>query len=283
MENTNKKLNKRILAADLTANENKTLEYILNNIDKVVFMSATQIAEWCDLSPTSITRITQKLGYNKFSDLKKDIESLYREQISPKDMFNEYIEKGDRSDIVHRSLQRDCNNIRIMEENLDEKTIKEVAKVIANTDKVYIVGMFGSEVVVRAIDFYLWRLGKNHEAFMGVGLSKKFMFSDVKKGDVLIAISNQRILKEIMETVDFAMEKEMVTVAFTDNFTNPLAKKSDYILVAPVKGEVFDYTHTASLTLVNILCNVLANEMKDTVRDKLQVPAYDNLDKLFCI
>lgn len=283
MGNTNKILNDKIIAADLTISEGKAVEFIINNVDKVVFMSATQVAELCELSPTSITRIIQKLGYGKYSDFKKDIETLYREQISPKDMFDDYIENGIKSEVVQQSLQRDYDNLRAMEENLDEETIKQVAEKIASVRKVFVVGMFGSEVVARAIDYYLWRLGKEHETFMGVGSSKRIMFSDIRKDDVLIAISSQRILKEIMESVDFANDNGIITVTITDNITNPLANKADYVLVAPVKGKVFDYTHTATLALVDILCNMIANEMKGAVRETLREPLLPNSEKLFCI
>lgn len=70
MGNTNKILNDKIIAADLTISEGKAVEFIINNVDKVVFMSATQVADLCELSPTSITRIIQKLGYGKYSDFK---------------------------------------------------------------------------------------------------------------------------------------------------------------------------------------------------------------------
>ncbi|MDD5823181.1 MAG: MurR/RpiR family transcriptional regulator [Firmicutes bacterium] len=283
MGDSKRVLNERILAADLTTSESQAVELILNNVDKAVFFSATQVADMCGLSPTSITRIVQKLGYQKYSDFKKEIELLYREQITPKDMFDNFLNSGIKSEVIQQSIQQDYENLRAMEDNLDEDTLKAVAEKIAKADKVFIIGMFGSEIVVKSLEFYCWRLGKEHECFTGIGLSKKFIFSDAEPGDVLIAISNQRILKEIMESVEFANENGIMTITITDNFTNPLANKADYALVAPVKGKVFDYTHTATLALVDILCNMIASEMKDEVREKLRESRVTKSDDLFCV
>ncbi|MBQ0005451.1 MAG: MurR/RpiR family transcriptional regulator [Clostridiales bacterium] len=283
MGRINNELNDRILSAELTASERQAVDFIINNVDNVVFLSASQVAELCKLSPTSITRVTQKLGYNKYSDFKKDIEELYREQIMPKDMFDSYLQSEIKSEIISQSLQRDYENLKIMEDNLDEDTLKAVAEHFSKAEKIFILGMFGSEIVAKSLDFYCWRLGKMHETFTGIGLSKKFTFSDVKPGDMVIAISSQRILKEIMESVEYANDNGVVTVAITDNYTNPLASKADYVLVAPVKGKVFDYTQTASLALVDILCNFIAGETQDIVRENLRESRVTKTDDLFCV
>ena len=144
--------------------------------------------------------------------------------------------------------------------------------------------MFSSEIVVRALGHYLWRLGIDHKEFIGLGLSKKFEYSDMCERDVLIAISSQRIFKEVVACAELARKNGLVTIAITDNYTNPLGCICQYVLAASVRGVVLDCTQVASLALVNIIVNLIAVDIPDVVAENLEQEAAkcDRKD-LFCV
>ena len=92
----------------------------------------------------------------------------------------------------------------------------------------------------------------------------------IQKGDVLIAISSQRIFKEVLDTVKVANDHELITVAFTDSYTNVLASECEYTLAAPVGGLAIDCSHVASLAMLNVLINRIAVSMPDRVIQNLE-------------
>lgn len=277
-------LRERINKTNLTKKEKQAVDYLMKNIKNVVFLNGQEMAKECGFSATSLTRLVHKLGYNKFSEFMEDYEEAYRATITPKDMFQSYIESSSDNQIIKDSIQNDFTNIADMEKLIDKKTIYDIVDKIVEARKIYIVGMFASEVVVRAFAHYFWRLGKEYKEIMGFGLYNKFEYSDIKEGDVLIAVSSQRISAEVVECVKLAKKQGLITVAVTDSSTNPLAGNSDYVLIAPVKGVALDCTYVAMLALVDMVANLVASEMADQVEKNLREEAEKCSKKdLFCV
>lgn len=277
-------ITERIRNSNLTPTERKAIEILTEDLEKTVFLSGTQMAEFCGVSAASMTRLIQKLGYEKLSHFKDELNAAYRRSITPHEMFQSYIGEEEASEGVKKSIINDLNSISKMEKGLNDEELDLIADTILKARKVYVVGMFASEIVVRALGHYLWRLGIEYSELMGVGLSKKIEYSDMQEGDVLIAISNQRVFKEVVHAVDSAKKCNLTTIAITDNYTNPLACNCDHVLVAPVKGVALDCTHVATLALVNVVVNRIAERDPELVKQNLKAEA-DKCSKkeLFCI
>ena len=277
-------LTEKIRNANLTQKESAVVEKILREIDKTAFLSGVQLAEECGVSATFITRLVHKMGFEKFTEFKDQLEELYKRTTSPYDMFRSFVAGGGTDEIVQSSILQDLANLTNMEKMLNPKTLEAVVDAIDQSGKVYMAAIFASEVAVRALSHYLWRLGKPYEEVTGVGLSKKIEFSDIGKGDVLVAFSSQRVLREVVDAVLFAKQQGAVTVAITDNSANPLACASDHVLIAPVKGVAVDYTHVATLAMLNLIANCLAKKNPEVVADALgrEVEKCSSRD-LFCL
>lgn len=277
-------LTERMKDAKLTQKDQSVLEKITGDINKTAFLSGVQLAEECGVSATFITRLVRKLGYEKFADFKEELGERYRKATSPYDMFQNFAVAGGMTEVVKSSIVQDLTNLSSMEKLLDPRMLERVVESIDHCGKVYMVAMFASEVAVQMMGHYLWRLGKPWEALTGVGLSKKVEYSDIGKGDVLLAFSCQRVLKEVRDAVLFAKKQGAVTVAITDNAANPLACASDCVLLAPVKGVAVDYTHVATLAMINLITNSLAQRNPEVVAQYLEQETgrCSNRD-LFCL
>ena len=262
-------LTERMRQANLTAKEQAVLEKILGDISKTVFLRNSQMAEICGVSATYITRLVHKLGYTKFSEFKEDLSQRYRIATSPDNMFKNFSSTSGMSDAVKNSIMQDLANLSTMEKLLDLTVLNQVVDAINSSRKVYGVAMFASEVAVQSMGHYLWRVGKEYEGLTGLGLSKKIEFSDIGKGDVLLAFSSQRVLKEVRDAAVLARRRGAVAVAVTDNAANPLACVSDYVLLVPVNGLSVDYSHVATLAMINLITNSLAQKHPDIVQQHL--------------
>ena len=277
-------LTERMRQANLTAKEQAVMERILGDIGKTVFLRNSQMAELCGVSATYITRLVHKLGYEKFSDFKEDLSQRYRMATSPYNMFKNFSSTTGMSNVVKTSIVQDLANLSAMEKLLDLKVLDQVVDRVNRSRKVYGVAMFASEVAVQITGHYLWRLGKDYEGITGLGLSKKVEFSDIGEGDVLLAFSSQRVLKEVRDAAILARRRGAVVVAITDNAANPLACVSDFVLLVPVTGLSVDYSHVATLAMINLSSNSLAQKNPDAVQQRLNDETdYCNKKDLFCL
>ena len=58
---------------NLTANEKKIVEYLVNNSNDSKVMTSTQIAEKINVSQPSVIRLSKKLGYSSFREMIVDL------------------------------------------------------------------------------------------------------------------------------------------------------------------------------------------------------------------
>lgn len=258
---TQMNLLERVERTRLTPTEKLIIENITTHITEFAFYNGAQMAKKCDVSPSLVTRLIQKLGYNGFLDFKRDVEDLYKQSLTPYDTYQEYLSKTSPSEKHHAyySIRQDLKNINSMQALVEQSDLDQIVKAIKHSNKVYLAAMFASENPARLLSHYLDRLEINYRLLFGLGLSKKNEYYQPKNGDVLIAFSSQGILREIFEAAKFARSNGATIVAITDSKTNPLARNSDYVLVAPVNGAIFDYSHVATVAMINLLANSLAS------------------------
>ena len=277
-------LTERMRQANLSDKEQAVMEKILSDISNTVFLSGTQLAEYCGVSAPYITRLVHKLGYQKFSEFKEVLSERYRKVTSPYDMFQNFSVAGGMTDMVKDSIVQDLTNLSTMEKLLDPAVLAEAVDAIGRCETVYGVAMFASEGAVHLLDHYVWRLGKPFEAMTGVGLSKKVEFSNIGPKDVLIAFSSQRVLKEVRDAAVLARRRGALVIAITNNAANPLAGASDLVLLAPVTGVSVDYTHVATLAMINLIINSLAQKNPEQVKNSLSREIGScALRDLFCV
>lgn len=282
-DNMNKKLKERINEQSLTSKEQSIADAIMGNISKTAFLSGPQLAGKCGVSASAVTRFAQKLGYSGFPELKSELENNFRKNITPYEMFNEYLDNPKEGSIFHDSINQDIQNIMVMKNANEETQFQRCIDIIDRAGMVYSGAISGSEIFVNLLDFYMKVLGRNHTPLTDVGLSKKLEASAVNPGDVFIAVSYQRIYKEVRDAALYAKSKGMHTIAVTDSVLNPLSKVCDDVLIAPVTGASFGYTHTAPVSLVNMIVNSLAVKSPDKSLESLEniKKFWDNTD-LFC-
>jgi DNA-binding MurR/RpiR family transcriptional regulator len=260
----------RISEANLTPKERLIAETIMRDISKTAFYSGVRLSEECGVSPALVTRFSHKLGYEHYSDLKSELEAMYRSTATPYDMFQHFISEENKNNIVHNSIARDIQNIVQMERMLDPDQIDNAVEALEKSKTVYLAAMFDSESATQVLSQLLWRLGKPYETLYGIGLSQKILCSDIGSSDLLIAVSNMRILREVFEAAEYAKSKKATVIAITDNAANVLAGVADYALIAPVTGMTVDHSHVATLAMFNLLASCLASRQPAAVSTKLK-------------
>lgn len=199
-------------------------------------------------------------------------------------MFAEYL-SGPRSPSVwQESIAQDLQNIMNMQQMLDEKTFEQAIDVIEKGKTLYLSAIEASEVAVRLLGFYFRVvLKKAYIPLLGHGLSMQMKVSDIGPEDVFIGVSYQRIFQEIRDAAVFAKGKGAYTVAITDSMANALANVCDYVLIAPVTGATFGYSHTAPVAMVNMIVNSLAARNPEKSLSALEdIRNFWNTTDVFC-
>lgn len=258
--NQNLTLTERVEQTKLTRAEEKIVETVMNHIGEVAFLNGAQLANFCGVSASLVTRLIQKLGYDGFHEFKREMQEIYRQEVTPYDIYQRHLsDEGGGNNSVHQFITENIENLAALEQNNSQETIDAVAKAIHDAKRVYILAMFASESPARTLAHYLDRLNISYQCVFDLGLSKKIEYIQPKPEDLVIAFSFQGILKEIYEACVYLVNRGTPVVSITDSKANRLTRLSEYSLTVSVSGSVFDYSHVATTAMVTLLANRLAD------------------------
>lgn len=170
-------------------------QYILNNYDKVAFMTACKLGETVGVSESTVVRFANALGYSGYPKLQAALQELIKNKLTTVqrvEMANDY---SDENTILNKILKGDIDNIRETLEEIDGEAFQEAVSRLLKARKIYILGMRTSFVVAQYLGFYLGIILDNvHTVRMDMGDAFEQIVR-IGEDDVVIAFSFPRYSK----------------------------------------------------------------------------------------
>lgn len=219
--------------------------YLASNSDKVPYMRVREIATESHTSSSSVMRFIRKIGYESFSDFRKEFRG------------------GDTIQTGKYSLVFPMLTVDQFTRNLEDK-LQIIAEKIIECDNIIVFGIGNSGYVCDYIARRLAILGCNAfsmtDATYPIGAKLKNTTDNI-----LIAVSVSGMTTEILETVNsLRHEEDMTIVAVTSDGSSHLANMADYVL--DYRVDRYRVNHHDDLTsqvscifLLESLTNVVAS------------------------
>ena len=267
----------------LTKTEQKIARFVMENPQKVIYFSITDLAETVHVGDASILRFCRKIGQKSYQGFKMALA----QELSAK---NEYAVEHSADDSAlsetRKRYQAVFNaNLKVMNETLqllDEKSVREAAQAILRAGRVLICGAGTSGITAMDAMYKLNRIGIRAEAFYDSHL-RLIVDSLLSERDVLIAISFSGSTKDILDEIEVAKKAGARIIAITHHARSPIAKNSDLVLLhgasenPSLPGDIS--TKIAQLMVVDILHSLVAANSDSTYK-AAQLTAEAVLDKL---
>ncbi|SCJ89703.1 MurPQ operon repressor [uncultured Clostridium sp.] len=249
--------------SSLTKSEQKVGEFILNNIDKIAYMSVTEVAKNCSVGEATVLRFCRRLGYNGFHGFKKEIIGIVQEEkkVETNKVDDEVFDE--MSTMLEHTLQV---------QDLD--TINKVAEEIKKANNIFIYGLGLSRLCAKAAEIRLSFLGYRVYAFEDkhIQLLKANLVSE---DDVVIGLSVSGSTRETVKNIEIAKKNGATIIGITNYNPSPLADLSDYVLLSASKEFMETGTTLVTLTsqifIIEQICNSLSkidSERINTYKEK---------------
>ena len=129
--------------AKLSKNESMVFEFMMKEKERACFLTSTDIASELAVSDSSVIRLSRKLGYGSFAELKKALQSEVSEKAIPTAKTNipykklQQIDKLSEDELVRAINQ---NATAKIEQDLilnNEQKYREVAHILQSSKKIY--------------------------------------------------------------------------------------------------------------------------------------------------
>ena len=218
----------RNLYSSLRPSEKKVADFLLENPDKVIYLSISECAEKCDVSETTVIRFARLLGLSGYQELKIE---LAKTAVAPSGSLSEEIRPEDTmTEAVTKALQADARAVLDTLGIMDLDNLEEAVKAIGGANRVLICGAGTSGLAGQYLAYKLLRTGI--EVFSYTDFHFQLMSTSIlEPGDVAVCISYSGSTKQVLELAELVQSQRITVISITNYRRSPLVKHSDILLL----------------------------------------------------
>lgn len=241
--------------------------FILEDYDKAAFMTAAALGLAIGISESTVVRFANRLGYEGYRDLQKDLQGLIKNKLTTIQRLNLAEREYSNDDTLPKLMERDMENIKKTINEINLEKFNEAVDIVLNAKKKYIVGLRTSSFLAGYLGFYLNFILDDVHVIRSESNDIFEQLLRITSDDVLIVITYPRYSKRIIEVVDFVREKNVTIISLTDSKLSPLAEKSDISLIAVSDMLSFIDSLVAPMSLINSFIISLGNKSKEDLNN----------------
>lgn len=242
----------------LTPKEKTVLEYVTKNSKTACFQSAEEISRHLGVSPSTVVRLSSKLGFDNFTQFKKQLQKNAVDpgntlQISdiPYEKIKNYENLSD--EVLLTAMYKNINaNLTRDQTSGQDKKYTEAADLITNAERVYIIGFracyglastFG--IMLSCIRSNVFVIGQNQPAIDSL--------VDAGPKDTVISLSFKRYSKETAFATQIACDGGCPVIAVTDSLVSPIAANAKIILLNNVNNFTFYNSYVSTMMILELI------------------------------
>lgn len=262
--------NIRMRMPSLTKTEQSIVESFLQPHFLHKNTSIKEVAERLRVSPALLVKVSKKLGYSGFKQLKdaltEQLESADftpSEQLQPDDSCEEIVSK-----VLHNSI----NALTEILDFIDTQNLNAAAETILHARSIEFYAAGASSIVSEDFQQKLLRIGikasvpmERHLMLMSASL--------LTENDVVLVVSHSGQTADLMDSVRLAKQAGAKIISITNNYNAELSQLSDIPLYAPSSPEpVMGKNGTArlvKLAMIDCLYATIVNKMPEVAENNL--------------
>ncbi|MDH6271626.1 DNA-binding MurR/RpiR family transcriptional regulator [Rhizobium leguminosarum] len=251
---------------------NKALDVLAKLVDTPEQTAVRTISELADIlgvNPSTLTRLSQKLGFAGFSDF----QSVFRQAFSADDRYFYSRQAGrllstkeDSEEELHifdRLGLETKNNIDGFLTQLDPKSLLEAAGLLANARRVRVHGVRQFHAFASFLTYGLGMLRSDVSLLDAPRLGVAEALAQLEKGDVVVVASCAPYTRSVANVAEVAAKLGLAVIAVTDTRASPLVGPSQHAFFIPHTSSFFSNSMGAYIVFCEGLLNLVAHEMGD--------------------
>ena len=246
---------------------------VLENPREFVLLSVRAAAGNLSTDPATLVRIVQRMGFPNYRSFQNYLHDLSIANATSFDgMQGSTKAAAEIPDYLHATMEQDVRNLNSVRTKLDAKRLAAVAKRIHGARRRLILGGDLAENLVHYLEHHLAIIGLPALIATTVGRSLHVSRS-IGKGDVVIAISFRKGLRQTVEAMQRARNNGAYCIGITGTYVSPIARLSDEFFVAPVESSSFIDSYVAPMSLANLILVACANFDRESTLSLLREAA----------
>lgn len=267
--------------ATLSKRLQQTARFMLDHPQEVALATVAKIAEQADVTPSTLIRLANSLGFKGFSEM----QQLFRSRLV--DELPNYTERiravrsatGETPDSTQLLWEFADANRAVLEQlpsRIDPESLEKALDIFEQAHAIHVMGARRSFMVASYMTYALAHVDKPALLVSGLGGMYGEQLRAMSQHDALLTISFSPYAEESQKACEDAHQRSLPIVVITDSTLSPLARFADVVFVVN-EAEVKSFRSlTASLCLAQALAIALGvrqDKSRDQVLEKAQTKA----------
>lgn len=267
----------RTVYSTLSKGQKKIANAVLNDYDKVAFLTAAKLGDMVGVSESTVVRFADELGFEGYSQFQLAVQELVRIRLTPNQRIEVTKQRIGRGDIIDNVMNSDINKIKYTLEHLDRQAFIDSVDSILSARTIYITGARSSEPIARMLSYNLSLIFDNVKLVVPTSSAEVFeqMYS-IGEEDTVIAFSFPRYSSKMINGIRFAKQKNAKIVVFTDSDVSPLVEYADSVLIGQSDMASFMDSLVAPLSIINAIIIEITSRREKEITER-----FDALEKLW--
>lgn len=259
----------------------QALGSLLAQPNKTAFLSITQLAAQQNISPSTLTRLVKRLGFQGFADFQRLFRESLTQQSNPfystqaLKLFDQDTPTFPVSTPLapkqHFDLlaQKSIQNIESLNQNLPENELLLAAKCIAKAKRVRTHGMRQYSALSQFLCYGLGLIRADVGLLDACGLGAAEGLAQLDKNDVLITASVSPYTKEVVAISEQANKAGLTVISLSDHLLSPLSIAAHYAFLIPCQNHFYSNSISSFFVFAEGLMNQVARELGDSALQAL--------------
>ena len=278
-ENMANDISQRIknMAHTFSKGQKKLANAIMNDYDKVAYMTAAGLGKYVSVSESTVVRFAGALGFNGYVEFQRAVQELVRMSLTPNQRIEITKKRIGRGDVLEKVMGSDIGKLRYTLDTLNREAFYKSIDAILEAKNIYIIGARSSGALAQMLDYNLSLIFDNVRFVRSSSVEEIFeqMYS-ISENDVLIAFSFPRYSTRIVKAVKYARKCNAKVVAFTDSVISPIAEYASFLLAAESDMASFMDSLVAPISIINAIIVEITNR-----RERQITQRFDKLESIW--
>ncbi len=257
--------------------------YIIQNPRKAVFMTTKELSEACEVSEATVVRFVGQLGYGGYGEFLQALRDFVDSGLTLPDRVDLPGMKGPGTDLLHRVVFEEMNNLRQFYETIDMKLLDRIVEQLQNSPAVYVIGSRVSYTFAYYMGWSLTKVRRGVQILKGSDSTAIDWLTNAPDNSMVTIITTSRYPNELIKLGKVSRRLQHNLLVITDSTLCPVIPFAHLSLVVPSRSiPLIGYPTTISC-IINYLVLEMVNRkhpMLNEHQDRLEQMYLEN-DILF--
>lgn len=259
----------RLKYNSFTNTEKKVADYILENGEKVVYMSITDLAYACNVADSSVFRFCKSMDLRGYQEFKIALAHSISPDNQTPHLSSEVTMEDTIEELSAKILATNINALTETYNLIDEDDISRAIDSMINADRFYFFGVGTSLMTALEAKNKFMRITNKADCIIDTHLQAMSAALMTEK-DVAILISYSGSTKDTLEVAKIAKERGAMIICITRFAKSPLTSYADITLLCGAnEGPLQGGSLSAKLSQLYLLDLLYAEYFKRTLEQSI--------------